>query len=82
MTFNRMQFQPGLSLPEFLRSFGTEAHCAQVLKAARWPGGFRCPRCHNDARYVVGHGARQLFQCASCRHQASLTSGSLMEHTK
>ena len=32
--------------------------------------------------YVVGHGARKLFQCNGCRHQTSLTAGSLMEHTK
>ena len=82
MTFNRIQFQPGMSLPEFLGCFGTEAQCAQALKAARWPAGFRCPRCDKDAHYVVGHGARRLFQCKGCRHQTSLTAGSLMEHTK
>jgi len=82
MTFNTVQFQPGMSLPEFLHCFGTEAHCAEALKAARWPGGFRCPRCNSDAHYVVGHGARRLFQCSVCRHQTSLTAGSLMEHTK
>lgn len=82
MTFNRIQFQPGMSLPEFLGCFGTEAQCAQALKAARWPGGFRCPRCDSDAHYVVGHGSRRLFQCNGCRHQTSLTAGSLMEHTK
>jgi ISXO2-like transposase domain len=32
--------------------------------------------------YVVGHGARKLFQCNACRNQTSLTAGSLMEHTK
>jgi hypothetical protein len=32
--------------------------------------------------YIVGHGARKLFQCNGCRHQTSLTAGSLMEHTK
>lgn len=82
MTFNLIQFQPGMSLPEFLGCFGTEAQCAQALKAARWPGGFRCPCCDSDAHYVVGHGARRLFQCNGCRHQTSLTAGSLMEHTK
>lgn len=82
MAFNPIQFQPGMSIPEFLRSFGTEAQCAEALKAARWPGGFRCPRCSSADHYVVGHGARELFQCNLCRHQASLTAGSLMEHTK
>ena len=46
------------------------------------PGGFRCPRCDSDAHYVGGNGARRLFQCNGCRHQTSLTAGSLMEHTK
>jgi hypothetical protein len=82
MTFNRIQFQPGMSIPEFLRSFGTEAQCAQAVKQARWPDGFRCPRCGTADHYVVGHGARKLFQCNGCRHQTSLTAGSLMEHTK
>ncbi len=33
---NRVQFQPGLSLPEFLRTYGTEAACEQALAHARW----------------------------------------------
>jgi hypothetical protein len=82
MTFNQIQFQHGMSIPEFLQRFGTEAQCAEVVKAARWPGGFRCPRCDVADHYVVGHGARKLFQCNACRHQTSLTAGSLMEHTK
>jgi hypothetical protein len=68
MTYNRIQFQPGMSLPEFLGCLRTEAHCAAALKAARWPGGFRCTRSSGDAYYVVGHGARRLFQCIGCRH--------------
>lgn len=31
---------------------------------------------------MVGHGARRLIQCIGCRHQTSLTAGSLSEHTK
>ena len=82
MNFNKIQFQLGMSIPEFLGCFGTEAQCAEAIKAARWPGGFRCPRCDSADHYVVGHGTRKLFQCNGCRHQASLTAGSLMEHTK
>lgn len=82
MAFNRIQFQHGMSIPEFTSSFGTEEQCAEVVRQARWPQGFRCPRCDSPDHYVVGHGARKLFQCRSCRHQTSLTAGSLMEHTK
>ena len=82
MAFNQIQFQHGMSITEFLGCFGTEAQCAEAVKQARWPDGFRCPRCGVADHYVVGHGARKLFQCNGCRHQTSLTAGSLMEHTK
>ena len=82
MTFNPIQFQHGMSIPEFLGCFGTEAQCAAAVRHARWPEGFRCVRCVSADHYVVGHGARKLFQCNACRHQTSLTAGSLMEHTK
>ena len=39
MTTNHIQFQPGMSIPEFLASFGTEAQCAEAVRQARWPQG-------------------------------------------
>ena len=53
MAMNRIQFQPGLSMPEFLKDYGTEIQCEQALEALRWPEGFRCPRCAGAAHYVV-----------------------------
>lgn len=82
MANQQIQFQRGMSIPEFLSSFGTEAQCAEAVKQARWPAGFHCPRCAAAEHYVVGHGARKLFQCNGCRHQTSLTAGCVMEHTK
>ena len=35
MAMNRVQFQQGMSLQEFMRDFGTEAQCAQALERAR-----------------------------------------------
>ncbi len=71
MSSHKIQFQPGMSIPEFLRHFGTEEQCAETLKRARWPEGFRCPRCDDAQHYLVSQGARKLFQCIRCRHQAS-----------
>ena len=31
MAMNRIQFQHGMSMPEFLKLFGTEALCAAAL---------------------------------------------------
>ncbi|HVJ61934.1 MAG TPA: transposase, partial [Tahibacter sp.] len=45
MPMNRVQFQPGLSLPMFLRRYGTERACEKALIQARWPAGFVCPSC-------------------------------------
>ena len=82
MAMNRIQFQPGLSMPEFLKDYGTEAQCEQALEAVRWPEGFRCPRCDGTAHYVVRDGVRKVFQCAACRHQTSLIAGTLFQGTK
>ncbi|SDD97102.1 Transposase zinc-ribbon domain-containing protein [Aquimonas voraii] len=43
MAMNMIQFQPGLSLPEFMGFYGTEAKCRPALYRWRWPAGFRCP---------------------------------------
>jgi len=38
MAMSRIQFQPGLSLNQFLdlENYGTEAQCKAVLEKARW----------------------------------------------
>ena len=82
IAFNQIQFQHDMSIPEFLKCFGTEAQCAEAVKQSRWPDGFRCPRCDSADHCVLGEDARRLFQCYRCRHQTSLTARSLMEHTK
>ena len=45
MRMNRVQFQPGLSMPEFFERYGTEGQCQAALQSARWPRGFVCPKC-------------------------------------
>ena len=82
MPMNRIQFQRGVSMPEFFGRYGTEAQCAAALVQMRWPEGFRCPRCAGEAHCLVSHGARKLYQCNGCRHQASLTAGTLLDSTK
>ena len=46
----------------------------------RWPDGFVCPRCGHRRAYTVAK--RRHWQCVSCRHQASLTSGTILHRTK
>ena len=35
MAMNRVQFQPGLSMVEFMQQYGTEAKCYRTLYRAR-----------------------------------------------
>ena len=82
MPMNRIQFQQGMSLPEFLCSFGTEEQCVAAVAAARWPDGFVCPRCAASSYWTVKHQGRELFQCGACRHQTSLTASTMFASTK
>jgi transposase-like protein len=79
---NAIQFQKGLSVPEFHKLYGTEAQCEEALVKMRWPNGFRCPRCE-ESLYGLVYGRRlKRYQCRHCGHQATVTSGTIMEATK
>lgn len=82
MAYNPIQFQQGMSLPEFQQSFGTESACCEAVLCARWPDGFVCPRCRGSAHCVLFSLGRPLFQCHSCHRQTSLTAGTLFGSTK
>ncbi|EIC23893.1 hypothetical protein Thi970DRAFT_00027 [Thiorhodovibrio frisius] len=81
MPMNRVQFQPGLSLPAFLAQFGTEAQCQRALEQARWPEGFRCPECGFTQAYILDGSTHKVFQCQACRKQTSLIAGTLFQST-
>ena len=83
MPMNRVQFQKGLSLPEFMDRYGTEEQCEQALVAARWPSGFACPVCGvMQSRTSFRREGRLYWQCAGCQYQCSVTSGTVFEATK
>lgn len=68
------------SIVEFQRRFPDEAACREYLFACRWPDGFVCPRCGSTAATV--HRPRLLWQCSSCRHQVSVTAGTVLHKTR
>jgi transposase-like protein len=65
----------GLSLSQFMERFNDDNACADHLFNLRWPGGFLCPQCGHDDYYFVQK--RALYQCRACKHQASLTAGTI-----
>ena len=80
MAKNQVQFQKGLSLPHFLKQYGTESQCHSALFNWRWPSGFICPECeHTGYCEIVGRG---VYQCHRCHRQTSVTSSTIFEYTK
>ena len=68
------------SLREFQSKFAGEEACQQYLALCRWPDGFVCPRCGGRRAYEVVKLRR--WQCTDCRHQVSLTAGTILHNTK
>ena len=82
MPMNRIQFQPGLSLPAVLEQFGAETQCEAALERARWPDGFRCPHCgETDHSVLRSQRGRKTVQCQSGRVQTSLIAGTVFQST-
>ena len=80
MARNKVQFQKGLSEPEFERQYGTEDQCRAAVIASRWPDGFRCPGCGGAKHSLVA--TRHLFQCSACRLQSSAIAGTIFASSK
>lgn len=80
MSRNRVQFQRGMGLREFMARYGTVAQCEQALFTWRWPQGFVCPECgHTD---YCALKSRRLFQCNACTRQTSVTAGTVFAGSK
>jgi ribosomal protein L37AE/L43A len=82
MKMNRVQFQPGLSMAEFMERYGSDDNCEAALIESRWPAGFACPSCGCEQSNSFRREGRLYFQCAMCRHQCSVISGTIFEATK
>jgi uncharacterized protein YchJ len=64
----------------FRKRFVSEEDCWRYLVASRWPEGFRCPACGSDEAWTLPR--RALFEFRSCRHQASVTAGTILHRTR
>jgi transposase-like protein len=69
------------TLVEFDEFFPDEAACRIYLEKIRWTDGFICPACRSrsEAAWATGRG---LWACPHCRHQTSITAGTLFEGTR
>jgi transposase-like protein len=67
------------TLLELEDRFSTEEACRGYLRQLRWPEGFVCPRCQGRSGWPASRG-RVICQC--CRHQASVTAGTVFQDTR
>lgn len=82
MPMNRVQFQPGLSMLEFMERYGTQEKCEAAVAAMRWPQGFRCPRCEGAQAWSFRRGKQSYRECSACGYQCSLIAGTIFEASK
>src|SRR5436309_3372997 len=66
---------PG-TLLEFEDRFATDQACRDDLVRLRWPHGFVCPRCEARMAWAATRGR---LVCGSCRHQTSVTAGTIFQ---
>jgi transposase-like protein len=64
------------TLLEMEQRFVSEAACRQYLFDLRWVQGFACPRCGGKTAWPTSRG---LWLCGDCRHQASVTAGTVFQ---
>ena len=84
MKMNRVQFQPGLSMHQFMDLYGTQDKCEAALISWRWPKGHVCPSCGlAEASFSSFRRGRLLYrQCSNCNFQCSVIAGTIFEATK
>jgi transposase-like protein len=65
---------------QFIDWFPDEDSCKQYLEHLRWPEGFYCPSCGelNEPFRL----SRNRLMCRGCRHQSTLTAGTIFEKTR
>ena len=68
-----------ITFEKFRTRFSTEDACRAELFRLRYPNGFICPKCGCTEYYSVRE--RNAFQCRACRHQTSVTAGTVMHRT-
>lgn len=65
---------------EFMDWFHSEQACLDYLERLRWPKEFICPKCG-----VIGAAvktSRNRLVCQSCKHQTSVTAGTIFDKTR
>lgn len=79
-----MPLMSGIDYPNtyrnFVEMFPDDAACTAYLAKLRWPEGFVCPVC--KANTNPWQASRARLACPFCRHQTSVTTGTIFDKTR
>ncbi|MDD9270204.1 transposase [Paenibacillus sp. GCM10023248] len=75
---NLFQLSSICTLEQLQQQFPTEESCIDFFYHMKWPSGFVCPHCSHTQEYLIRTRRLPLFECLRCRHQTSLTAGTIM----
>ena len=65
---------------EFKEKYISESDCRDKLFKMKWADGYICPKCGYTEYYKIKK--RHLYQCKKCRHQTSVTAGTIMHRSR
>ena len=70
------------NLLDFQQMFQNETACLRYLEQVRWPSGFTCEKCAAGGDPFRLATRPRALVCRSCRHETSVTAGTIMHRTK
>lgn len=79
-TENKEYIYQDIVLIDFYELFPNEEACWSHFLSLRWPDGFICPSC--QATEGCFKPSRKIFECYGCKHQTSITAGTMFHKTK
>jgi transposase-like protein len=68
------------TLTDLMNAFAEPQAAIDNFTAVRWEHGQFCPHCDHDKVYALKR--KNIFRCAGCRTNFSITVGTIFEHTK
>jgi transposase-like protein len=80
LSSNRSKHSNPPSLLQFQQQFSNEEACFKYLYQVRWPNDWVCPICQTNKCYYIRE--RKVYECSDCRHQVSVTAGTIFHKTR
>lgn len=84
----KRQLESQKIIEDLLAKFDTEEKCQDYLLKWKWPEGYRCTHPDPQTNIQCGHTeyydhkTRHLYECKKCKHQASVTAGTILDKTR